>query len=350
MFTTDDVRIENLRPLIPPAILMEEIPVSDAMAAQVIKSRQEIAGILHGVDPRWLLVMGPCSIHDPKAGFVYAQRLKELAERQKDVLLVVMRAYFEKPRTTVGWKGLINDPHIDESYAVNQGLRLARGFLRDVTALGLPVGTEFLDPITPQFIADFVAWAAIGARTVESQVHRELASGLSMPIGFKNATTGSITVAVDAVEAARHPHHFLSVTKQGVAAIVATRGNTDAHVILRGGQSGPNFDAASVTAAQSALSQRGLSASVLVDCSHANSGRDPLRQVQVAKEVVERAATHKGVPIGLMLESFLVPGRQDAVPGHPLVFGQSITDPCLGWDETLALVDHLADVLRRARG
>jgi 3-deoxy-7-phosphoheptulonate synthase len=346
---TDDVRIRHLKPLLPPAILMEEIPASERACATVATARAEIARILRGEDDRLLLVVGPCSIHDPKAGLEYAGRLAEVSRKHQADLLIVMRVYFEKPRTTIGWKGLINDPFLDDSYAINQGLRLARRFLLDVTELGLPAGTEFLDPITPQFIADLVAWGAIGARTSESQVHRELSSGLSMPVGFKNATDGAVQVAIDGIRSSAHPHHFLSVTKQGVAAIVATNGNPDCHLILRGGSSGPNFDQASIARAVEQLRASGLPARVMVDCSHANSDKDHERQPDVVRAVAEQVKSGSRAIFGAMLESFLVDGRQDHDKGHPLTYGQSITDRCMSWQRTEPLFPVLADAVRARR-
>ena len=350
MFATDDVRIDKLRPLLPPAILMEELPLDEDQARQVATARTEIGDILLGKDDRLVVVVGPCSVHDTKAALEYASRLKQAADRHRGELLVVMRTYFEKPRTTVGWKGLINDPELDGSFAINRGLRVARAFLRDVVALGLPTGTEFLDPISPQFVADLVAWGAIGARTTESQVHRELASGLSMPVGFKNGTSGSLQIAVDAVRSAVSPHHFLSVTKQGLAAIVSTRGNPLCHVILRGGASGPNYSEAHVAEVLSGLEKAGLKRPVMVDCSHANSGKDPSRQPAVFKEIAERIASGDRNVFGLMVESFLVSGRQDIKPGKPLTYGQSITDACLGWTETEPLLATLSEAVRSRRG
>ena len=343
---TVDLRVEGLRPLIPPAILMEELPIDDVRSAAVEASRAEVTDILAGRDGRLLVVVGPCSIHDPAAGVAYAERLAALEPQVRASLCLVMRVYFEKPRTTVGWKGLVNDPHLDGTFAINTGLRTARRFLLDVVGLGIPAGTELLDPITPQFVADLLAWGAIGARTTESQVHRELASGLSMPVGFKNGTGGSISIAIDAVRAARHPHHFLGVTKHGLAAIVATRGNPSCHVILRGGTPGPNCDPTSVGAACDALRHADLVPSVMVDCSHANSGRNPARQEQIAHELAARIASGEPGVSGVMLESFLVDGRQD----RPEVFGQSITDPCMGWDRTVGVLEALANaVARRSR-
>jgi 3-deoxy-7-phosphoheptulonate synthase len=349
LFATDDVRIQNLRPLIPPAILMEELPLDADQARSVASARAEIGDVLSGKDDRLLLVVGPCSVHDTRAALEYAARLKVVRERHRNDVVVVMRTYFEKPRTTVGWKGLINDPDLDDTFSINRGLRVTRAFLRDVVALGLPTATEFLDPITPQFLADLVAWGAIGARTTESQVHRELASGLSMPVGFKNGTAGAIQIAVDAVRSAASPHHFLSVTKQGLAAIVSTRGNPQCHVILRGGASGPNYSEASVAETVQALERAQLRPAVMVDCSHANSGKDPTRQPAVLRDVAARIARGDRSVFGLMLESFLVQGRQDTAPGKSLVYGQSVTDACLGWDETEPLVAELAEAVRARR-
>jgi 3-deoxy-7-phosphoheptulonate synthase len=346
---TDDLRIRDLKPLLPPAILMEEIPAGERASATVAGARAQIGNILKGSDDRLLMVVGPCSIHDPPAGLDYARRLAEAARTHEQDLLVVMRVYFEKPRTTVGWKGLINDPHLDDSYAINHGLRLARRFLLEVTELGLPAGTEFLDPITPQFIADLVAWGAIGARTSESQVHRELASGLSMPVGFKNGTDGTVQVAIDAIRSSAHPHHFLSVTKQGVAAIVATNGNPECHVILRGGTRGPNYDADSVAAVAEKLQAAGLRPMMMVDCSHANSNKDHERLPEVVKAVAEQVSAGSHAILGAMLESFLVDGRQDAEKGRQLTYGQSITDRCLSWERTAPLLDAFAAAARERR-
>ncbi|MCA9640369.1 MAG: 3-deoxy-7-phosphoheptulonate synthase [Polyangiaceae bacterium] len=341
---TDDVRIQSLRPLLPPAILMEELPCSEHGLSQVTAFRKAVSDVLTGKDNRLVVVVGPCSIHDPKAGLEYAERLLEESRRLSDDLLIVMRTYFEKPRTTIGWKGLINDPHLDDSFSINQGLRIARGFLRDVVELGLPTGTEFLDPISPQFIADLVSWGAIGARTVESQVHRELASGLSMPVGFKNGTGGSIQIAVDALRSARHPHRFLSVTKQGLAAIVETTGNSDCHVILRGGGGQPNYSAETIGQTAQRLEKAGVNKRLMIDCSHANSGKDPERQPAVAEAVAEQL--EGGNIFGVMLESFLLGGRQDAAPGKPLTYGQSITDGCLSWEATVPVLELLARARR----
>jgi 3-deoxy-7-phosphoheptulonate synthase len=327
---------------------MEELPCPEEGAATIARAREQIAAIVRGEDERLLVVAGPCSIHDPAAGLEYARRLAKVAAEFRGELLVSMRVYFEKPRTTVGWKGLINDPYLDGSFAINDGLRLARRFLLDVTELGLPAGTEFLDPITPQFIADLVSWGAIGARTSESQVHRELASGLSMPVGFKNGTDGTVQIAIDAIRSSAHPHHFLSVTKQGLAAIVGTRGNHDCHVILRGGSAGTNYDARSVAAVAAQLDAAGLAPRVMVDCSHANSSKQHARQVEVARELAQQVRAGSRALLGVMLESFLVEGRQD-VSGE-LVYGKSITDACLGWEQTQPLFGELANAVRGRRG
>jgi len=349
MFITDDVRIDSLRPLLPPAILLEEIPVSDAGEAFVAAKRADVGRVLRGEDDRLVVVVGPCSVHDTVAAHDYAARLRTVAAALADDLLVIMRVYFEKPRTTVGWKGLINDPRLDGSFHINDGLRLARGLLRDLTELGVAAGCEFLDTISPQFTADLVTWGAIGARTTESQIHRELASGLSVPVGFKNGTGGSVQMAVDAVRAARSPHHFLSVTKQGIAAIVATRGNPECHVILRGAASGPNYDEATVRRAVALLEQAGAEPRVMVDCSHGNSEKDHRRQPEVAADIAGRVASGDRTIFGLMLESHLVGGRQDFRAGQPLTYGQSITDACLAWDETVPLLALLADAVRARR-
>ena len=349
-YRTDDVRIENLRPLIPPAILMEELPLLEQGSAVVAQARETVSRILRGEDDRLVLIVGPCSIHDPIAGLDYAKRLQKEAEQHQGELCVVMRVYFEKPRTTVGWKGLINDPHLDGSFVINEGLREARRFLLDVTEVGLPAGTEFLDPITPQFIADLVSWGAIGARTTESQVHRELASGLSTPVGFKNGTDGTVQIAVDAIRSSAHPHHFLSVTKQSVAAIVETKGNEDCHVILRGGASGPNYSAERVAEVAAQLERSGLRPRVMIDCSHANSGKDYRRQPEVAHDVARQVSEGSRVIFGVMMESFLADGRQDVESGSPLVYGQSITDACLSWESTQPLLAELAEAVRARRG
>jgi 3-deoxy-7-phosphoheptulonate synthase len=346
---TDDVRIEGLRPLIPPAILMEEIHPGDAAIARISKARKDISSILYGDDDRLVVIVGPCSIHDPTAALDYARRLKVQADAYGDELLIVMRTYFEKPRTTVGWKGLINDPNLDGSFDINHGLRIARGLLSSLADMDLPAGTEFLDPISPQFVADLVSWGAIGARTTESQVHRELASGLSMPVGFKNGTRGTVQIAVDAVRAARNPHHFLSVTKQGLTAIVATKGNLDCHVIHRGGSSSPNYDAASIAATVEMLESAGLPPRLMVDCSHANSSKNHEKQPEVAAALAAQIAGGSTQVFGVMLESFLVGGRQDNSAKAALTYGQSITDACMGWDATLPVLETLARSVRSRR-
>jgi 3-deoxy-7-phosphoheptulonate synthase len=339
----DDLRITQVRPLIPPAILLEEIPVSERAANVVSNSRTAIAQALAGVDDRLVVIVGPCSIHDPVAAIDYAKRLRPLAERYAGHLLVVMRTYFEKPRTSVGWKGLINDPDLDESYHINKGLRLARRLLLDVNDMGLPTASEFLDTQIPQHIADLVSWVAIGARTTESQVHRELASGLSMPVGFKNSTDGNTQTAVDAVLSARSPHLFPSVTKQGVSAIFETTGNDTCHIILRGGsRTGPNFDPAHVTDVASRLRGKGLPDSVMIDCSHGNSQKDHRRQSEVAAAIGRQIADGSPHVFGVMLESHLVEGRQDYVPGRQAVYGQSITDACISLSQTEPLLAQLA--------
>lgn len=346
---TDDVRIDGLRPLIPPAILMEEIHPGDEAIARIATVRNEISDIVHGRDDRLLVVVGPCSIHDADAALEYAERLKALREEHARDLLVVMRTYFEKPRTTVGWKGLINDPTLDGSFDINHGLRVARGLLSTLAEMGLPSGTEFLDPISPQFVADLVSWGAIGARTTESQVHRELASGLSMPVGFKNGTRGTVLIAVEAVRAARNPHHFLSVTKQGLTAIVATKGNLDCHVILRGGAGKPNYEPEHVATTVEMLEAAGLEGRVMVDCSHANSQKDHERQAGVASAIGQQLAEGSTKVFGVMLESFLVGGRQDSKPGAELQYGQSITDACMSWEVTVPVLEGLADATRKRR-
>jgi 3-deoxy-7-phosphoheptulonate synthase len=347
---TDDLRIRDVRPLIPPAILLEEIPISERASNVVSDARAAITGVIEGTDPRLVIVVGPCSIHDPKAALEYAERLKPIADRLADSLVIVMRTYFEKPRTVVGWKGLINDPDLDESFHINKGLRLARQLLLDVNNLGVPTGSEFLDTQIPQHIADLTSWVAIGARTVESQVHRELASGLSMPVGFKNSTDGSTQIAVDAVLTARSPHWFPSVTKQGVSAIFQTVGNDTCHVILRGGtRTGPNYDAEHVAKVGARLAAKGLRESVMVDCSHGNSHKDHEKQTDVAAAICEQVAAGSRRIFGAMLESHLVEGRQDYVTGQPAVYGQSITDACLSLQHTEPLLERFAQA-QRARG
>jgi 3-deoxy-7-phosphoheptulonate synthase len=347
---TRDLRIESIHPLIPPAILLEELPITEAGSTTVARGRAEVAGVLNGTDDRLLVVVGPCSIHDPVAGLDYGRRLKGLADDLARDLCIVMRVYFEKPRTTVGWKGLINDPKLDGSFAINAGLRLARQLLLDLAELGLPAGCEFLDPISPQFTSDLVSWGAIGARTTESQVHRELASGLSMPVGFKNGTDGGVQIAIDAVRSSAHPHRFLGVTEQGLCAIVATGGNPDCHVILRGGQSGPNYDATSVQKAADALRAAGLPARLMIDTSHGNSDKDYRRQPAVARDIAEQLALGDTTIFGVMMESFLVDGRQDIRDRSALRYGQSVTDACMGWEMTLPVLRELAQAVSARRG
>ncbi len=348
--TTDDVRVESLKPLMPAGILLEDIPTSQDQATLIEARRASIGDALRGADDRLVVVCGPCSIHDVDAAKAYAGKLVAEAKGLAADLIIVMRVYFEKPRTTVGWKGLINDPDLDGSFRVNRGLRMARQLLSDIAAMGLAAGSELLDTITPQYLADLISWGAIGARTTESQVHRELASGLSMPVGFKNGTSGNVNIAVEAALAAKHPHRFLGVTKQGVAAIVQTRGNDACHVILRGGADGlTNYDAASVANAVARIRGQGLHARVMVDASHGNSNKDHRRQPLVAQAVADQIAGGSHDIFGIMIESHLVAGRQDLTPDRALVHGQSITDACLGWDDTVPVLHTLAAAVRARR-
>ncbi len=344
-----DQRIDRLVPLISPQQLFDELPLDDERAGVVLDGRAEIHSVLDGEDDRVVVIVGPCSVHDVVAVREYGQKLSEQNERLKDDLLIAMRVYFEKPRTTVGWKGLINDPHIDGSGDVNTGLRLARRLLLELLELGLPVGTEFLDPITPQYISDLVSWGAIGARTTESQIHRQLSSGLSMPVGFKNGTDGNLQVAVDAVRAAAARHAFAGIDADGRSAILHTRGNRDCHVILRGGQSGTNYDADSVAHANAMLRESGLPQRVMVDLSHANSEKKPERQPLIAETVAEQIAAGNETIQGVMIESFLVAGAQKPGPLDTLTYGQSITDGCIGWDTTVGVLDNLAAAVRERR-
>ncbi|MFO7691857.1 MAG: 3-deoxy-7-phosphoheptulonate synthase [Vicinamibacterales bacterium] len=340
---TDDLRIREIRPLIPPAILAEELPISKRSASTVAEARAAVTAVLRGEDPRLIAIVGPCSIHDTGAALEYAERLHEVARRVADDLVVVMRSYFEKPRTVAGWKGLINDPDLDESYHINKGLRLARTLLLAVNERGLPTASEFLDTQVPQYLADLTSVAAIGARTTESQVHRELASGLSMPVGFKNGTNGNVQIAVDAVTAARQPHWFAGVTKQGIGAILQTTGNDTCFVILRGGtRTGPNYHAGAVEDAGARLAAAGLPGRVMVDCSHGNSGGDHRRQADVAADVAGQIAARSPHVLGVMIESHLAEGRADARPRAALIYGQSITDACLSLDQTVPVLEHLA--------
>ena len=338
---TDDLRIQSITPLRPPAELIDDLPVSHRAGETVTAARAAVQSILHGADDRLVVVIGPCSIHDPKAAMDYAHRLAAQRERLKGSLEIVMRVYFEKPRTTVGWKGLINDPRLDGSFRIDEGLRTARQLLCHINDLGLPAACEFLDVTTPQYIADLVAWGAIGARTTESQIHREMASGLSCPVGFKNGTSGDVQIAIDAVKAASQPHHFLAVTKDGRSAIAATTGNADAHVVLRGGAS-PNYDAASLAAAAAQMAAQGLAQRLMVDVSHANSGKQPERQPGVADDVARQIEAGERRIFGLMVESNLLAGRQDLTLGAPLVYGRSITDGCIDWETSVWVLERLA--------
>jgi 3-deoxy-7-phosphoheptulonate synthase len=347
-YKTDDLRIKEIKELVPPSHVLREFPVSEDAAKTVYEARRAIHRILHGADDRLLVIMGPCSIHDVKAAKEYAGKLKAAKDRLANDLLIVMRVYFEKPRTTVGWKGLINDPKLDGSFRINEGLRIARELLLDLNEMGVPVGCEFLDMITPQYIADLVSWGAIGARTTESQIHRELASGLSCPVGFKNGTDGNIRIALDAIRAAQSPHHFLSVTKGGHSAIVSTAGNEDCHIILRGGKQ-PNYDAASVEAAAKGLAEGGIPGRLMIDFSHGNSSKKAEKQVEVGQDVADQIAAGQDRIFGVMAESHLKAGRQDLVPGKQLVYGQSITDGCLGWEESSGLLDVLAAAVSKRR-
>jgi 3-deoxy-7-phosphoheptulonate synthase len=345
-----DQRIERIVELVSPASLLGDLPLGEEQEKAVVRGRGEVGNILDRSDDRLLVVVGPCSVHDVEAALDYAGRLGEVARELRDDLLIAMRVYFEKPRTTTGWKGLINDPHLDGSCDVNSGLRMARTLLLQVVDLGLPVGCEFLDPITPQYISDTVAWGAIGARTTESQIHRQLGSGLSMPIGFKNRTDGNVQVAVDAVRAAAAPHAFAGIDDRGAPAILHTTGNPDGHVILRGGKGAPNYDADGVGEALAMLKAAGLPERIVIDASHDNSGKDPARQVIAAGEVADQIADGNEAIVGLMLESFLVEGRQELGGDRPLTYGQSITDACIDWEETVSLLGSLASAVRARRG
>ena len=347
--STDDLRIKQIRELRTPEEVIREFPRTDAATRTVISSRHALHNILHGSDDRLAVVVGPCSIHDPKAALDYARRLAPVRERLAGSLEIVMRVYFEKPRTTVGWKGLINDPNLDGSFDIDNGLRLARSLLLEINNLGLPAGSEFLDMTTPQYFADLVSWGAIGARTTESQVHRELASGLSCPVGFKNGTDGNVRIALDAVKSASQPHHFLAVTKSGHSAIAATTGNDDCHIILRGGSKATNYDAQSVDAACKEAEKSGIRPAVMIDASHANSSKKPENQPMVLAEVGAQIAAGDRRIIGVMAESNLVAGRQDLVPGKELVYGQSITDGCIDWDSTVEVLEKLAEAVEERR-
>ena len=345
---TDDLRISQLKELLPPLHILGQFPVTEKAGTLTFQTRQDIHRILRGDDDRLLVVIGPCSIHDPEAAIEYAHRLKKQKDRLHSDLLVVMRVYFEKPRTTVGWKGLINDPYLDGSFKINDGLRIGRKLLLDLNEIGVPAGVEYLDMISPQYVADLVSWGAIGARTTESQVHRELASGLSCPVGFKNGTDGNLKIAVDAIRTSQNPHHFLSVNKAGHSAIVTTTGNQDCHIILRGGKQ-PNYDAASVQSSSIELSSAGLPERVMIDMSHANSQKQHLRQLEVGGNIASQIDDGDERIFGVMIESHLLEGRQDLKDPRDLVYGQSITDACLGWDASIPLLDMLAGAVRSRR-
>ena len=347
-YDTDDLRITSIDDVVTPAKLLEELPLSDETSGHIFATRQAIHRILSGEDDRLLVITGPCSIHDPEAAREYASRLLEPRRSLADRLLVVMRVYFEKPRTTVGWKGLINDPDLDGRFHIDKGLRIARRLLLDLNDSGMPAGVEFLDLITPQYVADLISWGAIGARTTESQVHREMASGLSCPVGFKNGTGGSIKLAVDAVGAAKHPHVFLSLTKDARSGIFKTAGNEDAHIILRGGKS-PNYESEHIRATAEMLEAAGHRPNVMVDFSHANSAKRPERQRDVCRDVAGQIASGEDALMGVMIESHLTAGRQDVVEGRPLTYGQSITDACIGWNDTVEMLEELAEAVEARR-
>ncbi|MES9859164.1 MAG: 3-deoxy-7-phosphoheptulonate synthase [Sedimenticola sp.] len=345
---TDDLRIRAIKELVAPAQLLADLPICDEAAETVFSARQEIHRIIHGEDDRLVIIVGPCSVHDPAAARDYAEKLNRVKEELKDDLMIVMRVYFEKPRTTVGWKGLINDPDLDGTFHINQGLYLARRLLLDVNSMGLPAGTEFLDLISPQYVADLVSWGAIGARTTESQGHRELSSGLSCPVGFKNGTNGTLKIALDAIRSASQPHHFLSVTKEGASAIFATGGNEDCHVILRGG-SRPNYDTESINITAEEMEKAGFKPQMMVDVSHANSSKRHQKQIAVCHDVAGQIARGDQRIMGLMIESFLEAGRQDWRADQELVYGQSITDACISWQDTEPLLYALSDAVKQRR-
>ena len=346
---TDDLRITGLREVSSPMEVHAEFPITDTAAQTIFETRQAIHRILTGEDDRLLVIVGPCSIHDTQAALEYASLIQEARAKYADDLLIVMRVYFEKPRTTVGWKGLINDPHLDDSFAINDGIRKARKLLLDINNMGVPAGTEFLDLITPQYVADLVSWGAIGARTTESQGHRELASGISCPIGFKNSTNGGFSIAIDAIGAASHPHHFLSLTKEGKSAIFETSGNEDCHIILRGGNDKPNYDAASVAKAVEKLNQASIESGVMIDFSHANSLKQHKRQIDVGHDVAEQIAAGNKDIKGVMIESHINEGRQNNEQGKPLAYGVSITDACIAWADTEPLLNTLAQAVQQRR-
>jgi len=347
---TDDIRIDEIRQLLPPSLLISELPILESSAKLIHSTRSNIEGILSGASDKILVVVGPCSIHDTKAAIEYAQNVKKWIGQYSNDLLIVMRVYFEKPRTTVGWKGLINDPNLDDSFDINNGLKIARSLLSDINEMGVPAGTEFLDAISPQYYADLISWGAIGARTTESQIHRELASGLSMPIGFKNGTGGSIKIAVDGIKASSQPHHFLSVTKQGVSAIVKTRGNKSCHIILRGSSNGPNYDSESVSSTSELLENNGLPRQLMIDCSHGNSLKDYKKQITVAEDLSNQISSGSNDVCSVMIESNLVEGNQK-IKNTPeeMTYGQSVTDSCVGLDETEKILNILAEAVRQRR-
>ena len=348
MQRTDDLRIREMKEPVPPSHLIREFSCSEKASETAANARTALHRILHGQDDRLMVVIGPCSIHDTQAAMEYARKLAVQRGRFAGELEIVMRVYFEKPRTTVGWKGLINDPYMDNSFRINDGLRIARELLLNINELGLPAGTEYLDVISPQYIADLISWGAIGARTTESQVHRELASGLSCPVGFKNGTDGNVKIAVDAIKASSQPHHFLSVTKGGHSAIVSTNGNEDCHIILRGGKT-PNYDAISVEAACKDIANAGLAARLMIDASHANSSKNPANQIPVCADIGNQIAAGDTRIVGVMIESHLVAGRQDLVPGKELIYGQSVTDGCIDWDSSVAVLEGLANAVKQRR-
>ena len=347
-YKTDDLRITAMSEVVPPVQLHQDCPITDEISHLIFETRTAIHNILHERDDRLVIIIGPCSVHDPEAAIEYAHKLKKINDELQDDLLIVMRVYFEKPRTTVGWKGMINDPDLDNSFNINKGLHIARKLLLDINAIGIPAATEFLDMITPQYIADLISWGAIGARTTESQIHRELASGLSSPVGFKNATDGKLNIAIDAIRAASQPHNFLSLTKAGHSAIFATTGNEDCHIILRGGRE-PNYDADSVADAVARLEQAGLPPKLMVDFSHANSSKKHMMQIEVAKDVANQIASGNKSIIGAMIESHLLDGRQDVIEGKKLIYGKSITDACIGWEDSEPLLRMLAEAVRKRR-
>ncbi len=348
MSTTANIRINNIRPLISPEHLLHNHPISEKCSKLINHAREQAANILHGKDKRKLVIIGPCSIHDTAAALEYATRLKKVADKYQEQLLIIMRVYFEKPRTTVGWKGLINDPNLNNTFDINHGLEVARKLLLDINEVGLPTGTEFLDTIIPQYISDLISWAAIGARTTQSQIHRELSSGLSMPVGFKNGTIGNVDIAANAILSAQNPHHFLGVTPQGIAAIVSTKGNPNCHVILRGSNNGPNYDAQSISDAIDLIKSKKLTPRLMVDCSHGNSNKDHTKQMSVLQSLCDQIKNGSEAIMGVMLESNLTPGKQGLEKDKTLTYGQSITDACIGWDETEQALALLSETVKES--